>query len=75
MGKYWSVDAVQKDVSTSLYGTIISLSESPKNENLIYAGTDDGLIQVTEALILASRAIFTQYLGLFFQNQMNSSSL
>lgn len=48
MGKFWSVDAVQKDISTSLYGTIISLSESPKKENLLYAGTDDGLIQVTE---------------------------
>ncbi len=48
MGKYWSIDAVAKDRSTSLYGTIISLDESPVKENLIYAGTDDGLIQVTE---------------------------
>ena len=47
MGKYWSIDAVQKDISTSQYGTIISLSESPVKENLLYAGTDDGLIQVT----------------------------
>jgi photosystem II stability/assembly factor-like uncharacterized protein len=48
MGKYWSIDAVQKDVSTSLYGTIVSLAESPVKENLLYAGTDDGLIRVTE---------------------------
>jgi len=48
MGKFWSVDAVVKDVSTSLFGTIISLDESPVKENLIYIGTDDGLIQVTE---------------------------
>jgi photosystem II stability/assembly factor-like uncharacterized protein len=48
MGKYWSIDAVLKDVSTSLYGTIISLAESPLKENLLYAGTDDGLIRVTE---------------------------
>ena len=48
MGKFWSVDAVAKDVSTSLYGTIVSLDESPLQEDLIYAGTDDGLIQVTE---------------------------
>ncbi|HKJ81174.1 MAG TPA: hypothetical protein VJ954_04075 [Ignavibacteriaceae bacterium] len=48
MGKYWSTDAVAKDKSTSLWGTIISLSESPIKENLIYAGTDDGLIQVSE---------------------------
>ncbi len=48
MGKYWSADAVAKDVSTSQYGTIVSLVESPIKEELLYAGTDDGLIQVTE---------------------------
>jgi len=48
MGKYWSIDAVVKDVSTSLWGLIVSLDESPVKENLLYAGTDDGLIQVTE---------------------------
>ncbi len=48
MGKYWSADAVKKDVSTSLYGTIVSLDESPVKEGLIYVGTDDGVIQVTD---------------------------
>lgn len=48
MGKFWSVDAVAKDVSTSLYGTIVSLDESPVQENLLYVGTDDGLIQVSD---------------------------
>jgi photosystem II stability/assembly factor-like uncharacterized protein len=48
MGKHWSADAVGKDVSTSQYGLIVSLTESPLKEGLIYAGTDDGLIQVTE---------------------------
>jgi photosystem II stability/assembly factor-like uncharacterized protein len=48
MGKYWSIDAVQKDVSTSLYGTIVSMDESAMKEDLLYIGTDDGLIQVTE---------------------------
>ena len=48
MGKYWSYDAVVKDVSTSQYGIIVSLSESPVKENLIFVGTDDGLIQRTE---------------------------
>lgn len=48
MDKYWSVDAVSKDVSTSLFGTIISFDESRLKEHLIYIGTDDGLIQVTE---------------------------
>ncbi len=47
MGKVWSVDAVAKNRSTSPYGTIVALSESPLVEGLIYAGTDDGLIQVT----------------------------
>ena len=56
MGKYWSVDAVAKDVSTSLYGLIVSLDESPVKENLIYAGTDDGLIQISEDAKTWSRA-------------------
>jgi len=48
MEKYWSYDAVAKDVSTSLFGTIVSFAESGLKENFIYIGTDDGLIQVTE---------------------------
>ena len=32
----------------SNYSTITSISESPIKEGLIYIGTDDGLIQVTE---------------------------
>ncbi|MGD8305367.1 MAG: glycosyl hydrolase [Ignavibacteria bacterium] len=48
MGKVWSVDAVAKNASTSFYGNIVSLRESPLVEGLIYVGTDDGLIQVTE---------------------------
>ncbi len=48
MGKIWSVDAVAKNVSTALYGNISAIAESPKQEGLIYAGTDDGLVQVTE---------------------------
>ncbi len=48
MGRIWGIDAVMKNQSTSPYGTIVAFSESPKNENLLYVGTDDGLIQVTE---------------------------
>ncbi|HJS74707.1 MAG TPA: glycosyl hydrolase, partial [Vicinamibacteria bacterium] len=48
MGKVWSVDAVAKNTSTSIYGNIVSLSESPLKEGLLYLGTDDGLIQVSE---------------------------
>lgn len=48
MDKYWSIDAVEKNVSTSQYGLIVSLAESPIKENLLFAGTDDGLIQISE---------------------------
>jgi photosystem II stability/assembly factor-like uncharacterized protein len=48
MGRLWSVDAVAKSGSTSFYGNIVALSESRKREGLLYAGTDDGLLQVTE---------------------------
>ena len=48
MGRVWSVDAVAKNMSTSFYGTIVAISESPKAAGLIYVGTDDGLVQVTE---------------------------
>jgi photosystem II stability/assembly factor-like uncharacterized protein len=48
MGRIWGMDAVSKNKSTSDYGNIVSLSESPLVEGLLYVGTDDGLIQVTE---------------------------
>jgi len=48
MGKVWGPDAVAKNQSTSFYGNIVALAESPKKEGLIYVGTDDGLIQVTD---------------------------
>ena len=38
----WDVGAM------SNYNTITSLAESPRQEGLLYAGTDDGFIQVTE---------------------------
>ena len=48
MGRVWSVDAVAKNRSTSPFGNIVSLAESPRVEGLLYAGTDDGLVQVQE---------------------------
>ena len=48
MGKVWGPDAVSKSVSTSFYGNLITLAESPKKEGLLYAGSDDGLISITE---------------------------
>jgi photosystem II stability/assembly factor-like uncharacterized protein len=48
LGRLWSVDAVARNTSTSYAGTITAVSESPKAEGLLYAGTDDGLISVSE---------------------------
>lgn len=48
MGKLWPPEAVWKNVFTSPYGTIVSLSESPIQEGLIAVGTDDGQIQITQ---------------------------
>ncbi|MEM9015254.1 MAG: glycosyl hydrolase, partial [Pseudomonadota bacterium] len=48
MGRVWSVDAIAKNDSTSIFGAAIALSESPLAEGLIYVGTDDGVISVTE---------------------------
>lgn len=48
MGKVWEPEAVAKNSSTSLYGNIVSLDESSKKKGLLYVGTDDGLIQVSD---------------------------
>ncbi len=48
MGQFWSYDAVAKDVSTSQFGMAVSLVESTLKEGLIYVGTDDGVISITE---------------------------
>ncbi|HSL23129.1 MAG TPA: hypothetical protein VK886_16480 [Vicinamibacterales bacterium] len=47
MGRVWSIDSVSKNASTSFYGNIVALAESPLKEGLLFAGTDDGLVQVT----------------------------
>lgn len=48
MGQVWTIDAVMKNASTTIYGNVVALDESPKKKGLLYVGTDDGLIQVTE---------------------------
>jgi photosystem II stability/assembly factor-like uncharacterized protein len=48
MGKVWPRDSVALNTSTTALSNVVSLDESPLLEGLIYAGTDDGLIQVTE---------------------------
>ena len=48
MGEVQSPDVVMKNKSTTIYGNIVAFDQSPVNPNLLYAGTDDGLIQVSE---------------------------
>ncbi len=48
MGKVQSYDNAWDVGAMSNYNTITSLAESPLQEGLIYAGTDDGILQVTE---------------------------
>ena len=47
MGKVQSWDNPWDVYAMSTYNTITSLSQSPVDENIIYAGTDDGIIQYT----------------------------
>lgn len=47
-GRQWSWEAGWDLLAMSQYNTITSLGESPIDENILYVGTDDGLIQVTE---------------------------
>lgn len=47
MGEVQSPDVVMKNKSTTIYGNIVAFDQSPINADLLYAGTDDGLIQVS----------------------------
>jgi photosystem II stability/assembly factor-like uncharacterized protein len=47
MGRTWSVEAGWDIYAMSDYHTIANFSESPVDENILWVGTDDGLIQVT----------------------------
>lgn len=48
MERTWSYDAPWDLLAMSTYNTITSLSESPLVAGLVYVGTDDGLIQISE---------------------------
>ena len=48
MGRRWSFDSLWDLWAMSQYNTVTSLSESPLVEGLLYAGTDDGIIQISE---------------------------
>ncbi|MEO7189683.1 MAG: glycosyl hydrolase [Vicinamibacterales bacterium] len=48
MGRVWPADAIALHESTTTLSTIVALDESPIVDGLLYIGTDDGLVQVTE---------------------------
>ena len=48
MGRKWDNDAVNKNLYTNDLSLGTALDESPLKEGLLYVGTDDGLIQVSE---------------------------
>ncbi|MFL6279695.1 MAG: VPS10 domain-containing protein [Vicinamibacterales bacterium] len=48
MGKVWPSDSVAFNQATTTLSTITALDESPLLAGLILAGTDDGLVQITE---------------------------
>ena len=47
MGRTWSVEAGWDIYAMTEFHTIANFSESPVDENILWVGTDDGLIQVT----------------------------
>ena len=48
MGRVMSVDAVAKNASTTLLGVALTIAESAVKEGVLFAGTDDGKISVSE---------------------------
>jgi photosystem II stability/assembly factor-like uncharacterized protein len=48
MGKLWGDDAVSRNTYTTSLSVCSALSESPREAGLLYFGTDDGLVQVSE---------------------------
>ncbi|MFS2318857.1 VPS10 domain-containing protein [Maricaulis sp. D1M11] len=47
MGRQWSWEASWDIYAMSNFNTITSIAESPVNEDVLFVGTDDGLIQTT----------------------------
>ena len=48
MGKVWPPDSVAFNQATSMLSVITTVDESPLLEGLLYVGTDDGNLQVSE---------------------------
>jgi photosystem II stability/assembly factor-like uncharacterized protein len=48
MGKVWPDDAIAFHESTTALSNVVSIDESPLLDGMVIAGTDDGLVQITE---------------------------
>ncbi len=48
MGKVWPAGSIALRESTTALSNIVSMDESPRFEDLLVIGTDDGLVQITE---------------------------
>ncbi|HZJ01760.1 MAG TPA: hypothetical protein VFD22_13950 [Gemmatimonadaceae bacterium] len=48
MGRVMGIDALAKNASTTLFGVVLTIAESPVKEGLLFAGTDDGKISISE---------------------------
>jgi len=46
--RVWSIDALYDNGAMSKYATLTGISESPIVEGLLYTGSDDGLIHISE---------------------------
>jgi hypothetical protein len=47
MGRVWPPEAVAQHQSTATWGNISAVAESRRREGVLYAGTDDGVIQIS----------------------------
>jgi hypothetical protein len=47
MDQVWSVDAISKNGSTDIFGQLTTIAESSIDENMLWVGSDDGLLHVT----------------------------
>jgi len=47
MGRVWELDALHDNGAMSKYSTVTSITESSVQEDLLYTGSDDGLIHFT----------------------------
>ncbi len=75
LGRVWSVDALYDNGAMSRYATLTAISESPVAEGVLYVGTDDGLLQVSDDGGRNWRAIdgLSEVPGLSFINDVEAA--